>query len=88
MIVTIVENFLLNTKLQDDQSICLSSDVFNFVRKPLGKVLFNCIDKDKLMIKGNRTDVIIQNARMLLDSGLGDKRLVDLQRNKAKFVQE
>eukprot|EP00924_Labyrinthula_sp_SR-Ha-C_P014710 snap_masked-scaffold_85-processed-gene-0.5-mRNA-1 protein AED:1.00 eAED:1.00 QI:0/0/0/0/1/1/2/0/237 len=88
IIVTLVENFLLNTKLQDDQSICLSSDVFNFVRKPLGKVLFNCIDKDKLMIKGNRTDVIIQNARMLLHSGLSDKRLVDLERNKGEFVQK
>eukprot|EP00924_Labyrinthula_sp_SR-Ha-C_P014730 snap_masked-scaffold_85-processed-gene-0.32-mRNA-1 protein AED:1.00 eAED:1.00 QI:0/-1/0/0/-1/1/1/0/78 len=40
------------------------------------------------MIKGNRTDVIIQNARMLLYSGLSDKRLVDLERNKGEFVQK
>eukprot|EP00924_Labyrinthula_sp_SR-Ha-C_P000327 snap_masked-scaffold_25-processed-gene-3.23-mRNA-1 protein AED:1.00 eAED:1.00 QI:0/0/0/0/1/1/2/0/174 len=68
-IVTTVENYLLSMKFQDDQLICLSSGVFNFVRKPLGKDLFNCIDKDNSIIRGNGTDVIIQNARMLLDSG-------------------
>eukprot|EP00924_Labyrinthula_sp_SR-Ha-C_P000344 snap_masked-scaffold_25-processed-gene-3.4-mRNA-1 protein AED:1.00 eAED:1.00 QI:0/0/0/0/1/1/2/0/92 len=39
------------------------------------------------MIKGNRTGLIIQSARMLLDPGLADKRLVDMQRNEAEFVQ-
>eukprot|EP00924_Labyrinthula_sp_SR-Ha-C_P003786 augustus_masked-scaffold_3-processed-gene-4.44-mRNA-1 protein AED:1.00 eAED:1.00 QI:0/-1/0/0/-1/1/1/0/714 len=87
-IVTTVEKYLLNTKFQDDQLICLSSDVFNFVRKPLGKDLFNCIDKDNSMIRGNRADVIIQNAGLLLDSGLADKKLIDLQENKAEFAQK
>eukprot|EP00924_Labyrinthula_sp_SR-Ha-C_P013476 snap_masked-scaffold_5-processed-gene-3.1-mRNA-1 protein AED:1.00 eAED:1.00 QI:0/0/0/0/1/1/3/0/218 len=87
-IVIIVENYLLNTKLQDDQLICLSSDVFNFVRKPLGKDLFNCVDRDNSMIRRKRAHLIIQNARMLLHSGLADQRLVDLERNKGEFVQK
>eukprot|EP00924_Labyrinthula_sp_SR-Ha-C_P003598 snap_masked-scaffold_53-processed-gene-1.94-mRNA-1 protein AED:1.00 eAED:1.00 QI:0/0/0/0/1/1/2/0/170 len=87
-IATTVENYLLNTKLQVDQLICLSFDVFNFVRKPLEKDLFNCIDRDNSIIRGNRAGLIIQNARMLLDPGLADKRLVDLQRYKAEFIQK
>eukprot|EP00924_Labyrinthula_sp_SR-Ha-C_P001397 snap_masked-scaffold_44-processed-gene-1.37-mRNA-1 protein AED:1.00 eAED:1.00 QI:0/0/0/0/1/1/2/0/227 len=87
-IVTRVENYLLNTKLQGDQLICLSSDVFNFVQKPLGRDLSNCIDRDNSMIRRKRAHLIIQNARMLLHSGLADKRLVDLERNKGEFVQK
>eukprot|EP00924_Labyrinthula_sp_SR-Ha-C_P012277 snap_masked-scaffold_10-processed-gene-1.50-mRNA-1 protein AED:1.00 eAED:1.00 QI:0/0/0/0/1/1/2/0/99 len=75
-------------KFQDYQLICLSSDVFNFVRKPLGKDLFNCIDRANSMIRGNRADLIIQNARMLQNSGLADKTLVDLQRNEFEFVHK